>query len=167
MHLSSARLTLAHAAIDIGFRHPVLGGGRGAFMAGLPQWALSKVAEDPRLREPFDPMMKGTLTDAHNALLQAWVDGGIPAAALLCAMLVGLAVRLWRQSGTSALATAALALYVVVLVNVPGGIITSKSPGALLAVSLSISWLGLGYRVANPITAPGALPRSRLSALYM
>jgi hypothetical protein len=24
-----------------------------------------------------------------------------------------------------------------------------------------------GYRVANPITAPGALPRSRLSALYM
>jgi hypothetical protein len=24
-----------------------------------------------------------------------------------------------------------------------------------------------GYRVAKPITAPGALPRSRLSALYM
>jgi O-antigen ligase len=167
MRLSSARLTLAHAAIDIGARHPILGGGRGAFTAGLPQWALSKVAADPRLREPFGPMMEGTLTDAHNAVLQAWVDGGIPAAALLCAMLVGLAVRLWRQSRTSAVAATALALYTVVLVNVPGGIVTAKSPGALIAVCLSISWLGLGYRVANPITAPGALPRSRLSALYM
>jgi hypothetical protein len=82
-------------------------------------------------------------------------------------MLFGLAVRLWRQSRTSAVATTALALYTVVLVNVPGGIVTAKSPGALIAVCLSISWLGLSYRVANPITTPGALPRSRLSALYM
>ncbi|MBU3684461.1 MAG: O-antigen ligase family protein [Phycisphaerales bacterium] len=167
MRLSSSRLTLAHAAIDIGVQHPILGGGRGAFTTGLPQWALSKVAADPRLRKPFGPMMEGTLTDAHNAVLQAWVDGGIPAAALLCAMLVGLAVRLWRQSRISAVSATALALYTVVLVNVPGGIITAKSPGALIAVCLSISWLRLGYRVANPITAPGALPRSRLSGLYM
>jgi len=167
MHASSARLTLAHAAIDIGMQHPVLGGGRGAYMARLPQWALARIAEEPTLREWYSRLLEGTLTDAHNAVLQAWVDAGIPGVLLLLAMLGGLAVRLWRRSRTSAIGCTALAMYSIVLVNVPGGIVTAKSPGALIAVCLAVSWLGLGYRVAKPITAPGALPRSRLSALYM
>jgi O-antigen ligase len=133
----------------------------------LPAWAKAEIAADPALAKTYAPFLAGTLTDAHNAILQAWVDGGIPAATLLAALLAGLALRLWRRSRTSPVACTALALYSIVLVNVPGGIITAKSPGALIAVCLAIGWLGLGYRVANPITAPGALPRSRLSALYM
>ena len=167
MHASSARLTLAHAAIDIGMQHPVLGGGRGAYAARLPQWALARIAEQPSLHDRYSPLLQGTLTDAHNAVLQAWVDAGVPGVLLLLAMLGGLAVRLWRRSLGSAIGCTALALFSIVLVNVPGGIVTAKSPGALIAVCLAISWLGRGYRVANPITGPGALPRSRLSALYM
>jgi O-antigen ligase len=167
LRASSARLPLAQAALDIGSEHPVVGGGRGAFAAGLPAWAKAEIAADPALAKTYAPFLAGTLTDAHNAILQAWVDGGIPAATLLAALLAGLALRLWRRSRTSPVACTALALYSIVLVNVPGGIITAKSPGALIAVCLAIGWLGLGYRVANPITAPGALPRSRLSALYM
>jgi O-antigen ligase len=149
---SSFRLILARAAIDLGLEHPFLGGGRGSFRAELPGWAERQIAKDPSVAPFFEKILVGTISDAHNALLHAWAEGGIPAAALLAAMLLGLAARLWRQSRTSASACTALALYSIVLVNVPGGIITAKSPGALIAVCLAVSWLGLGYRVAKPIT---------------
>ncbi|MFM8698567.1 MAG: O-antigen ligase family protein, partial [Phycisphaerales bacterium] len=149
---SSFRLVLAHAAIDLGLEHPVLGGGRGSFRTELPLWAERQIAKDPSIAPFFEKIRTGTITDAHNALLQAWVEGGIPAAVLLASMLLGLASRLWRQSRTSACACTALALYSIVLVNGPGGIDTAKSPGALIAVCLAVSWLGLGYRVAKPIT---------------
>jgi hypothetical protein len=141
---SGARLMLIRAACDIGLEHPVLGGGAGWFAARLPQWTLAEIARDPRERQYFDAWPAGQLNNAHSALLHAWVDGGIPSAALLATLLFGLAWRLWTQSRTMPIAAVALALYSVVLVNVPFGIPTTKAPGALIATCLAISWLGVG-----------------------
>jgi hypothetical protein len=141
---SSARLTLIRAALDIGREHPVLGGGAGWFAARLPQWSLVVIARDPREAQYFDAWPTGLLQHCHSTLLQAWVDGGIPSAALLATLLFGLAWRLWTQSRTSALGGTALALYAIVLMNVPFGIATTKAPGALIAMCLAISWLRSG-----------------------
>ena len=141
---SGARLMLIRAACDIGLEHPVLGGGAGWFAARLPQWTLAEIARDPRERQYFDAWPAGQLNNAHSALLHAWVDGGIPSAVLLATLLFGLARRLWSQSCTAPIAAVALALYAVVLVNVPFGIPTTKAPGALIATCLAISWLGAG-----------------------
>lgn len=141
---SSARLTLIRAALDIGREHPVLGGGAGWFAARLPQWSLVVIARDPREAQYFDAWPTGLLQHCHSTLLQAWVDGGIPSAALLATLLFGLAWRLWTQSRTSALGGTALALYAIVLMNVPFGIATTKAPGALIATCLAISWLRSG-----------------------
>ena len=141
---SGARLMLVRAACDIGLEHPILGGGAGWFAARLPQWTLGEIARDPRERQYFDAWPAGELNNAHSALLHAWVDGGIPSAALLATLLFGLAWRLWTQSRTMPIAAVALALYSVVLVNVPFGIPTTKAPGALIATCLAISWLGVG-----------------------
>lgn len=141
---SGGRLMLVRAACEIGLEHPVLGGGAGWFAARLPQWTLVQIARDPRERQYFDAWPAGQLNNAHSALLQAWVDGGIPSALLLGTLLFGLAWRLWSQSRTVPIASVALALYSVVLVNVPFGIPTTKAPGALIATCLAISWLGAG-----------------------
>ena len=146
---SGARLTLIRAALDIGREHPILGGGAGWFAARLPQWAFVQVAREGRESELFAGLVQGSIKDAHSTLLQAWVDGGIPSAALLATLLFGLAWRLWTQSRTSALAGTALALYAIVLMNVPFGIATTKAPGALIATCLAISWLRSGS-VARP-----------------
>lgn len=143
---SSARLTLIRAALDIGREHPILGGGAGWFAARLPQWSLVVIARDPREAQYFDAWPTGVLQHCHSTLLQAWVDGGIPSATLLATLLLGLAWRLWTQSRTSALAGTALALYAIVLMNVPFGIATTKAPGALIATCLAISWLRTGSR---------------------
>jgi hypothetical protein len=139
---SGGRLTLIHAALDIGLEHPVLGGGAGWFAARLPQWALVQAAREPHEEAYFAYFQGGELLNAHSAILQAWVDGGLPSAALLGTLLVGLAWRLWTQSRASPIAAVALALYSIVLVNVPFGIPTTKAPGALIATCLAISWLG-------------------------
>jgi hypothetical protein len=139
---SGSRLMLIRAAIDIGIEHPVLGGGAGWFAARLPQWALVGLAREPGERADLKVLMDRPLHNAHSALLHAWVDGGIPSAALLGTLLFGLAWRLWTQSRSSPIAAVALALYSIVLVNVPFGIPTTKAPGALIATCLAISWLG-------------------------
>jgi O-antigen ligase len=143
---SGARLTLIRATLDIGREHPILGGGAGWFAARLPQWSLVEIARDPRERQYLESWPTGVLQHCHSTLLQAWVDGGIPSAALLAALLLGLAWRLWTQSRTSAIAGTALALYSIVLMNVPFGIATTKAPGALIATCLAISWLRTGSR---------------------
>jgi hypothetical protein len=143
---SSTRLTLIRAAIDIGLEHPILGGGAGWFAARLPQWALVEIARKPEERAGLDSMLQGSLANAHSALLHAWVDGGLPSAVLLATLLFGLAWRLWKQSCTAPIAAVALALFSIVLVNVPFGIATTKAPGALIAICLAISWLGAGAR---------------------
>jgi hypothetical protein len=146
---SGGRLTLIEAAWDIGREHPILGGGAGWFEARLPQWALKQMARERRDSDLFAGLLQGSLNNAHSTLLQAWVDGGIPSAALLATLLFGLAWRLWTQARTSALAGTALALYAIVLMNVPFGIATTKAPGALIATCLAISWLRSGS-VARP-----------------
>ncbi|MFM8818106.1 MAG: O-antigen ligase family protein, partial [Phycisphaerales bacterium] len=151
---SGARLTLVRAAWGIGVEHPVLGGGAGWFAARLPQWSLVEIARDPRERQYFDAWPAGELQHCHSTLLQAWVDGGIPAAALLATLLLGLAWRLWVQSRSSPLAGAALALYSIVLMNVPFGIATTKAPGALIATCLAISWLSAGSCTRPRILQP-------------
>lgn len=143
---SGGRLTLIEAAWDIGCEHPVIGGGAGWFEARLPQWALQQTARQRRDSELFTDLLRGSLSNAHSALLHAWVDGGVPSAALLAALLFGLAWRLWVQSRSSSLAGAALALYSTVMMNVPFGIATTKAPGALIATCLAISWLRTGSR---------------------
>lgn len=161
------RLGLMLAALEIGSEHPVLGGGAGWFAARLPQWAFAQVAADPAEYEYMRGLIESGVTHVHSTILHEWVDGGLPSIALLGWFLAGLAARLWSQSRASAVAGAGMSLLALVLTYVPFGIVTLRVPGALMAVCLAVSWLGLGYRVANPITAPGALPRSRHSGLYM
>ncbi|MFM9169041.1 MAG: O-antigen ligase family protein [Phycisphaerales bacterium] len=151
---SGGRLTLVEAAWDIGCEHPVIGGGAGWFEARLPQWALRQMAIERRDSELFTGLLQGVLNNAHSTILQAWVDGGIPAAALLAPLLFGLAWRLGVQSRSSPLAGAALALYSIVLMNVPFGIATTKAPGALIATCLAISWLSAGSCTRPRILQP-------------
>lgn len=151
--VASERLILAHAAIDIAMEHPIRGGGHGQFVVRLPQWALGEVAAEPAGASVYGPFLAGDLTDAHNAYLQAWVDGGIPAVAFLATGTIGLGWRLWRQSRGSALAGTALALYATILVGIPVSIATAKAPGAIIAICLAIGWLGA--------SAPDGLVRQR------
>jgi hypothetical protein len=144
---SGARLMLIRAAWDIGLEHPVFGGGAGWFAARLPQWALVEAVRDRSERPDLEQLLGGPIRNAHSALLHAWVDGGLPGAALLGTLLFGLAWRLWKQSAGAPIAAVALALYSIVLVNVPFGIPTTKAPGALIATCLAISWLGAGAGV--------------------
>jgi O-antigen ligase len=138
--VTSSRWTLARAAIDMGMAHPILGGGRGSFKVELPRWALRRMAEDPGVAPFYEQLTEGTLTDAHNALLQAWAEGGIPSVVFLSYALVALGWRLWRQSASDRAAAAALALFSLVLVAVPVSIVTAKAPGAIIATCLAISW---------------------------
>ena len=150
--ISSSRLVLILAAWDIGREHPVLGGGAGWFASRLPIWAMDHVVRRRAEYIELSGFMEGGVSHVHSTLVHEWVDGGIPSVALLGSVLLGLAWRLWRQARASPIAGAALALYSLVLLYLPLGIITLKAPGALIAVCLAISWLGLGYRVAKPIT---------------
>ncbi|MFM8731154.1 MAG: hypothetical protein ACKOGJ_01320, partial [Phycisphaerales bacterium] len=134
--------------------NPLRHGGAGWFEARLPQWALRQMAMERRDSELFTGLLQGVLNNAHSTILQAWVDGGIPAAALLATLLFGLAWRLWVQSRSSPLAGAALALYSIVLMNVPFGIATTKAPGALIATCLAISWLSAGSCTRPRILQP-------------
>lgn len=138
--VSSSRLTLARAAIDMGIEHPVFGGGRGSFRVELPRWAVRRMAQDPDWAPLSAPLTDGTLSDAHNALLQAWAEGGIPAVLLISYALFGLGWRLWKQSAYDRPAAAAMALFSLVLVAVPVSIVTAKAPGAIIATCLAVSW---------------------------
>lgn len=138
--VTSARWTLARAAIDMGMAHPIFGGGRGSFKVELPRWALRRMAEDPGLAPFYVQLTEGTLADAHNALLQAWAEGGVPSVAFLSYALFALGWRLWRQSASDPMGAAALALFSLVLVAVPVSIVTAKAPGAIIATCLAISW---------------------------
>ena len=137
---SSERLTLARAAVDIALEHPLRGGGHGWFQVALPSWALRQVARDPESAEAYASLLRGALGNAHNAFLHAWADGGIPGLGFLAAGTIGLAWRLWRQSRTSRLAGAALALYATIIVGIPLSIVTAKAPGAIIGLCLAATW---------------------------
>jgi len=134
------RLSLAHAAIELGGHRPVMGNGAGSFRALAQQWAISEGREHPERRGSLGPLRSGRLNDAHNALLNAFAEGGIPATALLGTALLGLGVRLWRQSAASPTAGAALAVYSSILLGMLCYPITAKAPGAIIAVCLAVSW---------------------------
>jgi len=139
-HLSGGRLPLAHAAVAIGLRSPIAGNGKGSFQAMLPGWAEAQQSEHPERAEALESLRTGILNDAHNALLSAFSEGGAIATALLGTALLGLGVRLWRQSAASPTAGAALAVYSSILLGMLCYPITAKAPGAIIAVCLAVSW---------------------------
>jgi hypothetical protein len=138
--LSGNRLPLAHAAVAIGLRSPIAGNGKGSFQAMLPGWAEAQQSEHPERAKALGALRKGILNDAHNALLSAFSEGGAIATALLGTALLGLGVRLWRQSAASLTAGAALAVYSSILLGMLCYPITAKAPGAIIAICLALSW---------------------------
>ena len=144
--LSGKRLPLAHAAWAAGLERPLLGHGRGSYRLYLTDWIARQQAANPSPTRAaaLKPLAAGTINDAHNAYLNAFAEGGIPAALLLGTALVGIGVRLWRQSRTVALAGVALALYSAVLLGSVCQPVTTKAPGAIIAVCLAISGITRG-----------------------
>lgn len=138
--LTGNRLSLAHAAIELGARRPMVGNGAGSFRKLAQQWALSEGRDHPERGGSLGPLRSGRLNDAHNALLNAFAEGGVPAVALLGTALLGLGVRLWRQSAASLAAGAALAVYSSILLGMLCYPITAKAPGAIIATCLAVSW---------------------------
>jgi O-antigen ligase len=144
--LTGHRFPLAHAAWDAGCERPLLGHGRGSYRLHLKQWAERQKAANPAPTRAaaLKPLTTGVLNDAHNAYLNAFAEGGIPAALFLGTALLGIGVRLWRQSRTAALAGVALALYSAVLLGSLCQPVTTKAPGAITAVCLAISGITRG-----------------------
>jgi O-antigen ligase len=140
--VSGGRAGLLAAAWDIGREHPWLGGGAGCFAVSYPPWLLARLTRDGVPLERFESELAGQIIHVHSTLVHEWVDGGIPSVLLLGGFLGGLAYRLWRQSSASACAGAGMALFTLVLLHVPLGIVTLKGPGALMAICLAFSWLG-------------------------
>lgn len=138
--VSGNRLPLAHAALAIGLRSPIAGNGKGSFQAMLPGWAEAQQAEHPERAKALAALRKGVLNDAHNALLSAFSEGGAIGTVLLGTALLGLGVRLWRQSAASLAAGAALAVYSSILLGMLCYPITAKAPGAIIATCLAVSW---------------------------
>lgn len=159
--LSGNRLSLAHAAIEIGSRRPVVGNGAGSFRTLAQQWALSEGRDHPERRDSLGPLRSGRLNDAHNALLNAFAEGGFPAVALLGSSLLGLGIRLWRQSASSLTAGAALAVYSSILLGMLCYPITSKAPGAIIAICLAVSW-SVASRRLGPRASRAACPPAPL-----
>jgi len=139
--VSGARFALSHAAASIGAERPIFGHGRDSFKRLLPEWAARERVAHPERARALDPLRNSRLNDAHNALLGTFVEGGLPAAALLGAVLLGLAWRLWRQSRYDPLAGVSLALHSAVLLGAFSQPSSTKSPGAILALCLAISVL--------------------------
>lgn len=144
--LSGARFPLAHAALELGLRHPIIGNGHGSFRTLAVEWALEQGAAHPERRAALGPVRSGRLNDAHNALLQAFAEGGLVAAALLGIVVVGLAARLWRQSNRSFCAAAGFAIFASILLGMFCYPITAKAPGAIVGICLSVSWGVAGQR---------------------
>lgn len=140
--LSGNRLVLAHAAFECGLRHPLIGNGRGSFRSVGREWAIAERVRHPERSSALGPLRSGRPNDAHNAVLNAFCEGGIPAAVMLGGAVVALGVRLWRQSSRSGLAAAALSLFLAVLLGMSCYPITAKAPGAIIAVCLAVSWIG-------------------------
>jgi O-antigen ligase len=144
--LTGRRLPLAHAAWDAGLERPLIGHGRASYRLYLKDWAARQQAATTlsSRKSVLQPLTTGVLNDAHNAYLNAFAEGGIPAALFLGTALVGIGVRLWRQSRTAALAGVALALYSAVLLGSLCQPVTTKAPGAITAVCLAISGITRG-----------------------
>lgn len=136
---SGLRLSLAHAAWDTGMQRPVLGSGRGSYRSSLLEWTARQRTEHPERSETLGLVERRSLNDAHNALLNAFAEGGLPAAACLGIALLGTALRLWRGSRTAVTASVALALYSAILLGMVCQPVTAKAPGAIIAVCLAIS----------------------------
>ena len=136
------RWLLLQAAWDIGREHPWLGGGAGWFATRLPQWVLARAAWEGVPPDAIEGLMRGKVIHVHSTPAHEWVDGGIPSVLLLGTFLAGLASRLWCQSRSSRVSGAALAVFVVVLLHAPLGIITLRMPGALMAICMATAWLG-------------------------
>lgn len=136
---SGLRLALAHAAWDIGMQRPVFGSGRGSYRPLLLDWAGHQRTEHPERAATLRLVERSSLNDAHNALLNAFAEGGVPAAAFLGTALLGTAIRLWRQSRTGVAASVAFALFSAILLGMVCQPVTAKAPGALIAVCLAIS----------------------------
>jgi hypothetical protein len=144
--LTGLRLPLAHAAWDAGLERPLIGHGRASYRLYLKDWAARQQAATTlsSRKSVLQPLTTGVLNDAHNAYLNAFAEGGIPAALFLGTALLGIGVRLWRQSRTAALAGVALALYSAVLLGSLCQPVTTKAPGAITAVCLAISGITRG-----------------------
>jgi hypothetical protein len=144
--LTGLRLPLAHAAWDAGCEWPMLGHGRGSYRRYLQAWTARQLVSNPSptRTSALKPLASDVLNDAHNAYLNAFAEGGIPAALFLGTALLGIGVRLWRQSRTAALAGVALALYSAVLLGSLCQPVTTKAPGAITAVCLAISGITRG-----------------------
>jgi O-antigen ligase len=142
---AGSRLVLAHAAIDMGSGRPLLGNGRGSFKALLRPWLAEQRAEHPGRKAGYERLTSDSLNDAHNALLNAFAEGGVPAALLLGTALLGTGLRLWPRGRTAVPASVAFALYSAILLGMVCQPITAKAPGAIIAVCLAIS--GIDRRV--------------------
>lgn len=133
------RLVLGHAAIDMGFVRPALGNGRGSYRHLLKEWAVGERADHPSRAAMLKRLEISEINDAHNALLNAFAEGGVPAALLLGTALLGTGWRLWRRARTAVSASVAFALYSAILLGMVCQPVTAKAPGAIIAVCLAIS----------------------------
>jgi O-antigen ligase len=137
MRSGAHRGTLLLASWDLGSQSPLVGHGRRSFSPLIREWTAERAAEQPELAEEL--RLVGELNHAHNSVVNAWVEGGLPAAALLTGGLAVLTLRVWRRSRTDAAAAAAMALLAIVLVGAMVGIAEAKAGGALIAVAMAIS----------------------------
>lgn len=137
MRSGSHRGTLLLASWELGSQSPLVGHGRRSFGPLIREWTATRAESQPEMANEL--RLVGELNHAHNSFLNAWVEGGLPAAALLAGGLTVLTVRVWRRSAADAAAATAMALLAIVLVGAMVGIAEAKAGGALIAVAMAIS----------------------------
>jgi O-antigen ligase len=142
LSLGSHRTLIWQAAWEIGIASPLRGCGKNSFQAEFNRWVEANLDQERLARSPQHRDAIRQINHAHNAVMQAWAEGGIPAVALVVSGLTLLVVRAWRMSRLDRVSMVAASLSALVVASALFGIFDSKASGAVIAVVMVFSWRG-------------------------
>lgn len=140
--IAAGRPIIWQAAVETGLRHPWLGSGQGSVGPLLDGWLAeqgSREGVDASWARRCAKVASLHIRDAHNALLQIWLECGLPGVALFIGAIGTIAVRLWRDSRHAPASGAACAVFAAVLLGTFVSVIFAKAPMALVSICLVIA----------------------------
>lgn len=127
----AVRRGLARGSLALIAERPLQGHGLGSFRAEILR---RRDLEEARLSRGREPYM------AHHDVLQAAVEGGLPAGLLLAAFYLGalgLALRAWRRGADPWAAAALAATAALAAASLAEQVLPDPAPAALLALALA------------------------------
>lgn len=136
----SHRILIWRAAWDIGCARPWIGTGKNSFDASFDVWVQDNLDQERLARDPDRREALVRMNHAHNALLQAWAEGGVLAVVLVTSGISILVLRSWRHSGLDRASLLGASLCAIVVSSSLFGIFDAKGSGVVIALVAVLSW---------------------------